>query len=221
MIMENKDKKAPKCSIIIIGILFISLVMNMLLSINNYKYKYMAGKDAYNNTLRVRLLNDKNNEILKNAIAQGSISNIDFLNLDKNYSNISDEMKNLWVEFGYYNQDKSFFQSVKKINSENIVNNEIHGMIEEYLNSILEKEMAIQSVKVTIDGEYLEKFQVMKDLSDSIKNYYTKFDEENLSGLEYDDKTNKIIKEHYWIDNLEGLNEINLQFINTDFILKK
>lgn len=221
MIMDNKPHKSKKLNIIIIGVLFISLIMNMILSINNNKYKFRVGKESYNSTMNVMLLNDKNNEILKNAIAQGSINNMDLLSLYKNYANISDDMTKLWVEYSYYKEDKSFLKSVKSINSENIVLNEVHGRIEEYLNAMLEKEMVTQLFKVNLNGEYSEKFQAMKDLSDRIKKYYDKFNQDNLNGLEYDDKTEKIIKEYYWVDMLEGINYINLEFINTNFIMQK
>ena len=219
--MENKLRKSPKCNAIILGILLISLIMNLSLSINNYKNKFRVGKEAYNSTLNIRLLNEKNNEILNNSLAKKSISNMDLLDLYKNYANISDNITKLLEEYNYYNENKPFLSSKKGISSQDIVANEVHGRIEEYLNSILQKEMSVQSIKVDLGGEYLEKFKEMKNLSDRIKEYFIDFDKENLNGLEYDDKTNKIIKEYYWVNNLESINNINLDFADINFIINK
>ena len=61
--------------------LLISLIFNIVLSIDSHKYKYKAGREAYNSVLNIRTTNDSNNEILKNVIDNKTISNEELLKL--------------------------------------------------------------------------------------------------------------------------------------------
>lgn len=217
----NKIYKSPKFNRAIFCILFISLIINVFLSINSYKNKYAVGDEAYNSTINIKLLNEKNNEIISDSIQKGSISSVDLLKLDKNYSNISDSITKLLAEYSYYSQNRSFLSKKRNIAVQDIAKSEVNSRIEEYLNVLLQKEMVAQTSTIKLDGEYLEKFQIMKSLSDEIKDYYVNFDSEKLEGLEFEDKKNKIIKEYYWVDNLEAISKINTEFIDSNFVIKQ
>ena len=54
----------------------------------------------------------------------------------------------------------------------------------------------------------------MYEISSRIYEYLNKFNEETLKGTTGEDKEKKVIKEHYWIDMLEGIYDISDDYVN-------
>ena len=79
--------------------------------------------------------------------------------------------------------------------------------------------MKKQGSKVILKDKVLEQFKEMLSLSEDIKQFYTEFSEEKLNGLNDEEKIKVIVKKHYWVNILEGLNKINERYLDVEFII--
>lgn len=212
------QKKSNNCTILVITVLIISLVFNIISSIENYKIKFKIGKEAYINSLNVRTINETNNDLLNKIIKVGSVNNSELLKLYVNYSNISDNVADLCYEYNDYMSEKRLYKSIK-IDTNSVLVAEVHERIEEYLKNLLDIEMKKQGSKVILKDKVLEQFKEMLSLSEDIKQFYTEFSEEKLNGLNDEEKIKVIVKKHYWVNILEGLNKINERYLDVEFII--
>ena len=216
-----KEGKNIRAAIMIA--LVISLIFNIVLSIDSHKYKYKAGKEACNGVLSIRTINESSNEILKNVIDNKTISNEDLLKLYMNYTDISENISDLWYEYNYYIEEKSIldFHKINNIDEEIGIISEVNERIEDFIRSILDLEMKTENDEMHTSDEMLYMFTEMYNISTDIKNMYSDFVDPKLSGLKGEKRIKKLIKEYYWIDILEKLNEINDKYLDVEFILNK
>ena len=210
------ELKYKKYFLLTVAILFISLILNIVTSMDNMKYKYKVGAESYNNIENIRGRNESNIVLLNSAIEVGTISNMDAVKLYENYKTISDSFINLWSEYSFYEEDKKGF-SFKKIDTNKALLNDVNDKIQEYLKEIIYSEMKTKADKIEIKAVALEQFKEMKNLAMEIDAYYKEFYSTKLNGAIDEDKKNKIIKKYYWIDMLEGMNGINEKYINIEF----
>lgn len=208
--------KSKKYFLLTVTILCVSLILNIVTSMDNMKYKYKVGAESYDNIENIKSRNESNIVLLNSAIEVGSISNMDMLKLYENYNIISDSFINLWSEYSFYENEKKGF-SFKKIDTNKAPLNNINYKIYEYLNTILEVEMKKNGEKIDIVGAKLEQFKEMQKLAMEIILYYKEFYSTELNGALDEEKKKKIIKKYYWIDILEGMNDINEGYVNMDF----
>lgn len=219
--MSRKKRDIKDYMVLVVIVLFISLIVNVFTSLQNYSSNYKVGRDSYREIENIRAVNENNINILETAIDIGSISNMDLLKLYRNFSDISDSNMNLWSDYIFYEDDSSIFRMKKQIEKNGDIFVDVNTKIEEYLLSILDREMQTKSYKLELDGVILDNFTLMKKLSNDISNYYTSFYENNsLSKIEGEDRIKRVIKKHYWIDILEGINEINYKYINENFYIE-
>lgn len=208
--------KSKRYFLLTVTILFVSLIFNIVTSMESIKYKYKVGAESYNNIENIKGRNESNIVVLNSAIEVGTISNMDMLKLYENYKSISDSFVDLWNEYSIYEKDEKGF-SFKKINTNKAVLNNVNDKNKEYLKIKLEVEMQTKAVKVEVKDITLEQFKSMKNLAMEIDLYYKEFYNTELNGALDEDKKNKIIKNHYWVDILEGINEINEGYVNIEF----
>ncbi|PRR83021.1 hypothetical protein [Clostridium vincentii] len=204
-------------SLVMLIILFISLIFNIITSIDNIKYKYKVGVKSYNNIEDIRSRNESNIELLNSTIEVGTISNKDAIKLYENYNIIADSYIDLWNEYSFYEKEEKRGFSFKKIETNETLLNDVNYRIQEYLKAILYLEMETKTNKLEINPEAMERFKQMKNLSIEIDTYYKEFYSNELNGAVDEDKKDKIIKRFYWVDILEGINEINEKYINVEF----
>lgn len=214
------NKKMKSFEIVLVLVLSISIMLNIILLSVSYKDNYKAGKESYNSILSVRAINETNNEILKKAIDSGNIDNLELLKLYQNYSNISEDIADLWYEYSYYRESRMVFQKVKEIDTDNVMINEVHERIEDYFQSILETEMTTQNYNVNVSEKLLNNFKVMLEISNKIKDYYNKIFDEKLDNVNEEERLKKIVRKHYWIDILNKLNEVDNKYIDYEFTLE-
>lgn len=214
------NKKMKSFEIVLVLVLSISIMLNIILLSVSYKDNYKAGKESYNSTLSIRAINETNNEILKKAIDSGNIDNLELLKLYQNYSNISEDIADLWYEYSYYRESRMVFQKVKEIDTDNVMINEVHERIEDYFQSILETEMTTQNYNVNVSEKLLNNFKVMLEISNKIKDYYNKIFDEKLDNVNEEERLKKIVRKHYWIDILNKLNEVDNKYIDYEFTLE-
>jgi len=57
----------------------------------------------------------------------------------------------------------------------------------------------------------------MYEISSRIYECFNKFNEENLKGITGEEKEKAVIKEHYWVDMLEGIYNISNDYVNVQW----
>ena len=198
---------------IIAIVLIVSIIMNIyaVVKLNNYKYK--IGQQSYIKIEDVKQRNESNMDILLKGIEQGSIKNEDLLKLYKNYDAMTGDIIELWQQYGSYTQSSIAIFS-KSIKTNKIMENDIHGKIKEYTLSVLNREMKNEKSKLQLQSQDLQSFKAMYEISSRIYEYLNKFNEETLKGVTGEDKEKNVIKEHYWIDMLEGIYNISEEYVN-------
>ena len=214
-------KQKGNYTLLIILVLLVSLIINVVLSIDTYKYKYKAGKETYNSALNIRTSNETNNEILKGVVENKSINNEQLLKLYMNYSVISENISDLWYEYNYYIEEKVIldFRKIKSIDGEIGIISEVNGRIKELIKNILDLEMQTENYKINIDDNMLYMFNEMYNVSNDIKDMYCNFVDDKLKGLKDEDRVKRLINRYYWIDIFEKLNEINDKYVDIEFTL--
>ena len=210
------ELKYKRYFLLTVAILFISLILNIVTSMDNMKYKYKVGTESYNNIENIKGRNESNIVLLNSAIEVGTISDMDAVKLYDNYKTISDSFINLWSEYSFYEEDKKGF-SFKKIDTNKALLNDVNDKLQEYLKEIIYSEIKNKANKIEIKAVALDQFKEMKNLAMEIDAYYKEFYNTKLNGAIDEDKKNKIIKKYYWIDMLEGMNGINEGYANMDF----
>jgi len=197
-------------------LLIVSVIVNIyaLFKLNNYKYK--IGQQSYIEIEDVKQRNESNMEILSKSIENGSIKNEELLKLYRNYDVITSDIIDLWQQYGEYTQNSVSIFS-KKIETNKIMENDIHGKIKEYMLSILNREMKSEKSKLQLENEDLQSFKDMQEISSRIYEYLNKFNEETLKGIVGENKEKKVIKNHYWIDMLEGIYNISDDYVNVQW----
>jgi hypothetical protein len=201
---------------IIAIVLIVSIIMNIysLIKLNDYKYK--IGQQSYTNIEDIKQRNEKNMDILSKSIEVGTIKNEELLKLYKNYDAMSTQIMELWQQYGEYTQSSKFIFS-KNIKTNKVMENDIHGKIKEYMLSTLNREMKNERSKLKLEGEDLQFFKYMYEISSKIYECFNKFNERNLKGITGEEKEKKVIKEHYWIDMLEGIDDIGNNYTNVQW----
>ena len=197
-------------------LLIVSVIVNIyaLFKLNDYKYK--IGQQSYIKIEDVKQRNESNMDILSKSIEKGNIKNEELLKLYKNYDVITSDIMDLWQQYGAYTQNSLLIFS-KKIETNKIMENDIHGKIKEYMVSILNREMKNEKNKLQLENEDLQSFKNMYEISSKIYEYLNKFNEETLKGTTGEDKEKKVIREHYWIDMLEGIYNISDDYVNVQW----
>jgi len=181
------------------------------MKLNDYEYK--IGQQSYTNIEDIKQRNEKNMDILSKSIEVGTIKNEELLKLYKNYDAISTEIMELWQQYGQYTQNSNFIFS-KNINTNKVMENDIHGKIKEYMLSTLNREMKNEKSKLKLEGEDLQSFKYMYEISSRIYEYFNKFNGETLKAIKGEEKEKKVIKEHYWLDMLQGIYDISNDYAN-------
>lgn|GEM_PF-1057384 len=201
---------------IISVVLIVSVVVNIysIMKLNDYKYK--VDKQSYLNIEDIKQRNEKNMDILSKGIEAGTIKNEELLRLYKNYDVMSSEIMELWQQYREYTQNSKFIFS-KNIKTNKIVENDIHGKIKEYMLSTLNREMKNERSNFKLEGEDLQSFKYMYEISSRIYESFNKFNEENLKGITGEEKEKKVIKEHYWVDMLQSIYDISNDYINVQW----
>lgn len=205
--------------LLILTVLIISLLINVYTSIMNSRYKILVGKETYKSVEEIRNRNEGALNILNQSIKSGSISNEELLALYKNYSSMSDEFASLWSNYKNYGKEEIITISKKsKISKE--IPNEVYSRIESLLFEYLNSEMKNQNDKIILEGETLNNFSAMNNMSNQLNEFFKEFNQEKFSNKTEEDKEIITIKKNYWIDILNGINSIMDPYINYEFTIK-
>ena len=217
--MKSKGNIKDNCFLIVICILMISFTVNIYQAIENNKYSYELGKQNYNKIEEIRYRNESILSILDSCVSAGSVNNIDLFTLYRNYSKISEVELSLWSN--YLNSDNSIFMN-KRSNSKNIVlnttsKNELYSEIEELIYSYIQNDMTEKKDVIELQGKVAENFENLKSMSIDLNNYFDDFYAKNCD-LSDEMKEKKMINHDYWIDILQGMQEVNSKYWDYEFI---
>lgn len=208
MSLKTKNGKIILC---ISVILIISIIINIFQIMIISEYRQRVGSITYNNVINVKNTNISNNDILLKSIETSTIEITDLLKLYKNYGVISNNIMSLWDEYNFYKNNNYIFIK-KEIKTDVTVVNEIHSRMEEYLNSLIQKNINKKVDKIAINGGDLQNFIEMQELSSEIIDFYTSFIKENMDGMDTNQRKDIIINEYYWIDILDNIDTITKEY---------
>lgn len=208
MSLKTKNGKIILCVSVI---LIISIIINIFQIMIISEYRQRVGSITYNNVINVKNTNISNNDILLKSIETSTIEITDLLKLYKNYGVISNNIMSLWDEYNFYKNNNYIFIK-KEIKTDVTVVNEIHSRMEEYLNSLIQKNINKKVDKIAINGGDLQNFIEMQELSSEIIDFYTSFIKENMDGMDTNQRKDIIINEYYWIDILDNIDTITKEY---------
>lgn len=208
--------KSKDCIAISAVILFISIAFNIYSACKIYGYKYNIGQESYVEIEEIRQRNESIMDILNTSIDSGSIRNDEILKLYKNYDVIASNIIKLWQQYADYTQ-RSVWIFSKNIESNKVIENDIHGKIKEYMLSTLSKEMKNEQSRLVLEDKDLECFREMEDMSVRIYEYFNEFNNNVLNGYTGESKEKRVIKKHYWIDMLNGIHHISNDYIDVNW----
>lgn len=216
--MKIKTNIKDNCFMIIVVILMISFTANIYQSILNKKYWYELGKQNYNKIEEIRFRNESILSILDSCVTAESVNNGDLLTLYKNYSKISEAELNLWNN--YLDDDNKTLRGFKNKGKNIVVNtktkNELYSEIEELIYSYIQNDMTEKIDVIELKGKAADDFKTLRSMALDLNNYFNSFYEENCNVPE-SKKEDIMIKEDYWVDILQGIQEVNNKYVEYSF----
>ena len=216
----DKGLKKRNYSILIIIVLLISFLLNIVLCINNASYKHRVGVNSYRNIESIKVKNDKILEIIDKSLEVNKIKNEEVLTLYANYKDISDCIIELWDDYSFYKENAISKLSRKKIDTSSILENEIYSRVENYLENSLINIMNTEKNELVLSGKVKKDFNVMKEISLNMNKIFKDFNEDTLAKVEGKKKESVVVKNKYWIDILNKINNVNKEYTDYDFTEK-
>lgn len=209
--------------LIIIGTLIISLLINVYSSVMNSRYKLLIGKETYNSVREIKTRNESILSLLDQCIKAKSVTNEEMLVLYKNYTVISNEYNNLWSKYKDYGKEEiiSFNKKSKTLDYSTEMPNQVYSRIETLLFEYLSLEMKNHNEKIILEGNVLEDFISMNNMSQSLNDFYIDFNNTNIKDVDEEKKESIYIKNEYWVDILNGINSVVEPYLNYDYTLEK
>ena len=216
--MKIKTNIKDNCFMIIVVILMISFTANIYQSILNKKYCYELGKQNYSKIEEIRFRNESILSILDSCVTAESVNNGDLLALYKNYSKISEAELSLWNN--YLDDDNKTLRGFKNKGKNIVVNtktkNELYSEIEELIYSYIQNDMTEKIDVIELKGKAADDFKTLRSMALDLNNYFNSFYEENCNVPE-SKKEKVMIKEDYWVDILQGIQEVNNKYVEYSF----
>ena len=209
--------------LIIIGTLIISLLINVYSSVMNSRYKLLIGKETYNRVREIKTRNESILSLLDQCIKAKSVTNEEMLVLYKNYTVISNEYNNLWSKYKDYGKEEiiSFNKKSKTLDYSTEMPNQFYSRIETLLFDYLSLEMKNHNEKIILEGNVLEDFISMNNMSQSLNDFYIDFNNTNIKDVDEEKKESIYIKNEYWVDIINGINSVVEPYLNYDYTLEK
>lgn len=216
--MKIKTNIKDNCFIIIILILMISFTVNIYQAILNKKYCYELGKQNYSKIEEIRFRNESIFSILDSCVTAESVNNGDLLTLYKNYSKISEAELSLWNN--YLADDNKILRKFKNKGKNIVVNtktkNELYSEIEELIYSYIQNDMTEKIDVIELKGKAADDFKTLRSMAMDLNNYFNSFYEENCN-VSNSEKEKVMINEDYWVDILQGIQEVNNKYVEYNF----
>ena len=97
----------------------------------------------------------------------------------------------------------------------------MYSRVESLLFEQLNYEMKTNNDKLTLEGEVLDNFTAMYNMTNEINGFYKEFNESKLKNVDIDKRELTYIKNSYWIDVLKGMNSVIEPYSNYEFTFKE
>jgi len=81
--------------------------------------------------------------------------------------------------------------------------------------------MKNQNDKIILEGETLNNFSAMNNMSNQLNEFFKEFNQEKFSNKTEEDKEIITIKKNYWIDILDGMNSVIYPYSDYEFTFKE
>ena len=215
--MNNKVRINGSYILLIVTVLLISLIVNVYQNITYGKYKEEFQQQFYDDLEEIRYRNEAVLSILDSSVKANSISKDELLTLYKNYNAMANIEVDLW-EYYFKYKDNSFMKIdniENQFTSDN--KNQTYWKIAELISSYLQEDINSNNDTVNLTAKKATDFIMMKDLSNDLNNFYIDFYNKNCKNLEDEKRANKVIKEGYWVDMLQGIEEVNEKYVEYPF----
>lgn len=201
---------------IVIAVLLISLSANVYLSINHYIYKQKASKNTYSYMRGVKEKVNLNLEAVNVILDNKSYSGNEILSIYDNFSGINNKLIELWDDYNFYSD--TIIINKDRIDTGNVLENDVFSRIDEYMRNMLNNIMVNNkhtSYKLT--AKERKDFDKINELLSDISNMFNEYDKNELKGLENGARENAVMKNDYWIDMLDKINNISRKFSDYNF----
>lgn len=196
--------------------LFVSFCLNIYLLTLKEVYKNRTGKKIYNEILLAKNNNEKILKSLELWNGDNKINKKELIEMNYNYEELHDNILQLLDEYNFYQSSNIVFLS-KKVDTGEIVENDIYNQILSYMDQIIQKGLYEC-------GEYLElkesdenNLKIMLTISNNVKNYFDEIIGSTSKDNDYEEFRKKVLKDDFWVDVLQSINKINDKYKNLDF----
>ena len=215
--MKDKIAKKDKFLILVSVILFISFILNCYQVIINKRYKSIIELTCYKNIEEIRIKNENILSILDSCIKAENISNEELLTLYKNYLTISNKETELLEYYLEYKDNPTIKTTNNNATIESGDTSKFYWEIEELVYSYIQRDLSEKAESMKIVDEKLEDFNILKNISEELNNYYINFYNEKCTDLDETSRAEEIIKNAYWIEILQEIQNINQDYIDYEF----
>lgn len=200
----------------ITAVLFVSLCINVYMSVTKLRYEVLVGKERYKSVEEIRHRNESILNTLNQCIKSASVSDEELLKLYKGYLSMSNEFTSLWSNYKRYKSGKAVSIN-KKVTKVDEIPSEVYLRIENLLFEYLNIQMSNGEKGIVLKEKMLDNFISMKELSDEINNFYNEFNLKKFKNITEKDKEITSIKKYYWVEILKNINIIMNSYLNYEF----
>ena len=94
--------------------------------------------------------------------------------------------------------------------------NELYSEIEELIYSYIQNDMTEKIDVIELKGKVADDFKTLRSMAMDLNNYFNSFYEENCN-VSNSEKEKVMINEDYWVDILQGIQEVNNKYVEYNF----
>ena len=214
--MHLKDKVKNSYFIIVTTLLIISLIINIYQVVINHEYKHILREDNYSKIEQIRYRKESILATLEGCIKANSINNEELLALYKNYGEITKAEVELYEAEVENLKNKNVNYNKKEVDISNKI--DLYWEIEELIYAYLQNDMKENSYTMELKGKAYTDFEVLLNMSKDLNNYFVQFYQKHCDNLDEEKRKEEMIKKEYWIDILDGIQEINNKYIDYSFV---
>ncbi len=201
---------------IIISIFFISLLVNVYMSVKENSYKKRIYSKSYSSIQEIWNKNVDANKILEVAVKDGKLKRGELIRLKQTYDVILEKNLSLIDDYTFYS-NQEIFNIGSEDNTKNTMLSDSYMKIKPYLSKLIEDNIYSSNEYIYINGRDSICFNKLYDLSKDTNSYYEKLVKNNSEDGTFDGLKSKLSKDKFLNQVYNGLNEINSNYKNVDF----
>ena len=216
--MKIKTNLKDSCFIFLVCILMISFAIIIYQNCINNVFEKELKKQRYEGIEEIRYRNESIVKVLEGCITSNKITNEELVILYKNYSEIANEEIELWQAYLDNKNRLNIFSKNKNNNIEVDYISEIYWDIEQLIYNYLKDDLRENISGMQLSGPSLADFSNLLYLAKDLNNYFVIHYDDNYSGLEEEEKMEKMMRNNNWISILNGIQGVSKKYIDYPFI---